>query len=45
MSGESDLCSLQQTMLITDRPAPQEIMHILQAATRQPDAGSASGYC
>jgi serine/threonine-protein kinase SRK2 len=23
----------------------QEIMHILQAATRQPDAGSASGYC
>jgi hypothetical protein len=35
----------QQAVLTVECCAPQEIMHILQAATRQPDAGSASGYC
>ena len=38
-------CLHQRAALTGHRPAPQEIMHILQAATRQPDAGSGSGYC
>lgn len=38
-------CPHQRAALTGRRPAPQEIMHILQAATRQPDAAGTSGYC